>query len=409
MSLEKVGPLGYGGERLNTRLPKILQELQGFTISGPLTGAAANTPIVVADGIDIQDTIVKALMFASGVPSDITSTVSIVDLRASGTLTLASVVAGATATINGKVYTCTNLVVNASNSSPGPYNFISGTYFLAQMASQNYSAAQQAGLLANAFAISTTAAAALITGGADYITAYSLFLSMSSADPTVVASVAAAVVTVKSVSEGTAGNSVGLVGCTGFGTITASASTLTGGGNGVQTGTVTCAAVAAADTVTIQGLTLTGVASTGLQGAVYELNQFVVSPSAFDLVGIGYSLGAATTLAASPNNATAAFIAQRVNANLFNRDEYSTYTGTEDYGVLASVNGAVVTFQATQDNSPSIVLTSSNNTRLAVTGSGTLTAGAREIKSTTNTSSNTVLLFWFRKERPELVGQVDIA
>jgi hypothetical protein len=120
--LESLEPsLGYGGAGNNDRLPRILAEIQGLTISGPYAGAAAGVAIPVPDnnGIQYNDTILKVLMFAAGVPSDVTSDASIVDLRAFGTITvLTTVVDGDTVTVNGKVYTFKQATVTPSYDIP---------------------------------------------------------------------------------------------------------------------------------------------------------------------------------------------------------------------------------------------------------------------------------------------------
>lgn len=102
---ETLNQMGNGGAHLNTRLPKVLAELQGLTFD-VLTGAAANSQINVASGIEIQDTIAKAIQFTAGVPSDCTANVTVVDRRAQGTLTVGAAIAeGDKVTVNGKVYT----------------------------------------------------------------------------------------------------------------------------------------------------------------------------------------------------------------------------------------------------------------------------------------------------------------
>lgn len=199
MAMEKIGSLGYGGQQLNDKLPRVLSELQGLTISGPLTGTTANTAIAVTEGIDVQDSILKVLMFAAGVPSDITSTTSIVDLRAKGTLTLAAVVANDTAVVAGKTYTFKTLVVNLSTNLP-PYT--------------------------------------VPVGATDTISATNLAAAINAQDSTVTASAVGAVVTVQAVAEGTGGNAITIVGGA---HLTASAGTLAGGSatNAIKTSTVT--------------------------------------------------------------------------------------------------------------------------------------------------------------------------
>jgi len=135
MSLEILTGLGYGGAHLNTTLPKVLAELQGHTISGPLAGAAANTAIAVADGggIDIQDTLQKVVMTSltqSGTTpfavtfaqTDVTAHCSIVDRRATGTVTCLNTIAdGDYVTVNGKKYTFKNLGTVTPSTLVAPY------------------------------------------------------------------------------------------------------------------------------------------------------------------------------------------------------------------------------------------------------------------------------------------------
>jgi hypothetical protein len=82
--LQKINWLGFGGTGIPEALPRAIAELQGFTVSGPLAGVGANTFIAVP-GIDPWDTVIKALLFTAGVPSDITGNVTVVDRRASAT------------------------------------------------------------------------------------------------------------------------------------------------------------------------------------------------------------------------------------------------------------------------------------------------------------------------------------
>lgn len=107
MTFETNPDLGSGGSGLSGRGPgtaaSMLKELQGYTQS-LLAGALANTKINLA-AIRPEDTIVGALNNNAGVLTDVLGTLTIVDCRASGTITLVSSVAGNTATVNGKTYT----------------------------------------------------------------------------------------------------------------------------------------------------------------------------------------------------------------------------------------------------------------------------------------------------------------
>ena len=182
MSLESVTGLGIGGAGIHDRLPKILKELQGFTTT-LVAGAVANTKIDVA-ALRSEDTILAALKFDTGVPSDVLGTLTVEDVRASGTLTLSGVVADDTAVVNGKTYT-----------------------FKAS---------------ANALRREVT------VGGSDTITATNLKNKINEveANGSVVASSSGAVVTIKAKAEGTGGNSIALGATT---HVTRSGATLTGG------------------------------------------------------------------------------------------------------------------------------------------------------------------------------------
>jgi hypothetical protein len=193
MSLQTVGSLGYGGEHLNTDLPKILIELQSLTISGPIAGAGSGVALPVADkgGILIEDTLVKVLsvVTATGVWTDQTAVASIVDLRASGTLTIGAVVAGDTVTVDGRVYTFTAIQMNNStNLAPG------------------------------VVPIGVTAA----------VTAANLAQAINSQDDTVIATAGANVVTVQAAATGVAGNAIGISASNGD-VVAAPGATLAGG------------------------------------------------------------------------------------------------------------------------------------------------------------------------------------
>jgi hypothetical protein len=209
MSFTKVGSLGYGGQQLNHDLPQILIELQGLTVSGPLAGVGASAALAVADngGIDIQDTLLKVLLFNPGsisqsgttpfavtavAPSwtDITATTSIVDLRATGTLTVGAVAAADAVSVNGRVYTFAALSVNNStNVAPG------------------------------VVPIGTTTT----------ITAANLAKAINSQDDSLVCTSSANVVTVKAYAEGVAGNSIALSVAASNAHVAKSGALLTGG------------------------------------------------------------------------------------------------------------------------------------------------------------------------------------
>lgn len=189
MALERVVSLGYGGGFLNDKLPKVIAELQGLTISGPHAGAAADAALELIEAPERTDTLLKVLMFDTGVPSDITARTTIIDGRATGTLTLTDVVATNTAVVNGKTYTAVTFAANPTNAQVGPYNFA--------------------------------------VGADDTATAENLAAAINSADSTHVSAAAdTGVVTVTYASAGPDGNAIPLVGST---NIVASGANLAGG------------------------------------------------------------------------------------------------------------------------------------------------------------------------------------
>jgi len=193
--------LGYGGAGLNDRLPKILAELQGLTISGPLAGAGASTAIAVplttdsggTGGIEYTDTILKSFIQngTTALITDDTANVTIVDRRAKGTLTLTGVVAGDIVTVDGKNYTAVNFTPTPTNGQVGAYNFA--------------------------------------VGATDAITAQNLAVAIMSADATITCTVATTVVTVICQTLGTVGNAITLDVSLSNGHVAKSGTTLTGG------------------------------------------------------------------------------------------------------------------------------------------------------------------------------------
>lgn len=178
---------------------KAVMELQGFKVS-VVSGAAADTKIDIAD-IRQSDTVLSAVNFNSGVPSDVTADVSIVDVRASGTLTVDAAVAdGDTAAVDGVTYTF--------KATPGV------AYTDVQLgADENESAANLA---------------AAINGNEGGPGAQNRFFATANG----------AVVTITYRDEGTAGNAIALAGSA---NVTASGASLTGGTNtgGIKVASVT--------------------------------------------------------------------------------------------------------------------------------------------------------------------------
>lgn len=97
------------------KLPRIAKELQGLTFT--LLAGQTTPDLHALSTILPEDTIVSALNNNAGTITDITANVSIVDAKASGTLTCVSVVAGDTVTVAGKVYTAV-----ANGTAPSDFN-----------------------------------------------------------------------------------------------------------------------------------------------------------------------------------------------------------------------------------------------------------------------------------------------
>lgn len=183
--------LGQGGSGLDKAFGDIIREIRGLTVSTG-AGAAAATKVNVA-AIRTEDTILSVLRSVAGVISDVTANYSIVDTHASGTLTCASVVAGDTCVVNGVTYT--------ARATP---------------------------TLKNEFAV----------GGTNNATAANLAAAINAYETrwdgskfyaaAVVATVASAVVTIKAVADGTAGNALTLTG-TAVRLVASGSGTLAGG------------------------------------------------------------------------------------------------------------------------------------------------------------------------------------
>lgn len=106
MPMEDVSKVNQGAA--DPRLVRAVAELQGLQVS-LLTGAGASVAIAVPN-IEIEDTILAALNFTDGTTLTL-SHVSINDRRAYGTLTIGTgLVDGDKVSVNGKVYTFTEMV-----------------------------------------------------------------------------------------------------------------------------------------------------------------------------------------------------------------------------------------------------------------------------------------------------------
>lgn len=192
MTLETLNAdFGKGGAGLSDgKLKGIITELQGLRQS-VATGGTANSKIAIA-AIRAEDTILSVLDNNAGTIADITSTVSIYDIKANGTLTVGTVVAGDIATVNGLAYT---LVANDTVIAAGDYSKVL--------------------VGADADECATNLAAAITARELEQTT------------PKVSASAATNVVTITALAEGAAGNAITLAE-TGT-TLTKSGTTLSGG------------------------------------------------------------------------------------------------------------------------------------------------------------------------------------
>lgn len=351
MSLTKIGSLGYGGQQLNDVLPQILTELQQLTFSGPLAGAAANTAIDVAEGIDVQDTIVKCIGFPTAGGAPVNYTVTPAAVAATGTLTLAGVVAGDVVAVNGENFTAVASPINDPNTSEDllPYQFFVGANDSATAAS-----------LANAINAELSS-----TG------------EIGSETNIVTALAAAAVVTITAAVAGTAGNAIALSAAGSNGHVTASGATLSGGSNSSQqvtinslsaTGTLTLAGAAAGDKVTVNG-------------KVYTFQTLVINNST-NIPPYVVPVGATDTV-------SAANLAKAING--------------VDTAVVATSAGAVVTVTAASEGTAGNAITlSAAQSNGHVTASGATLAGGsatNSINVSVSTTGYSLLLIWFKKDR----------
>ena len=192
MPLEVNTQLGRGGTGMHGTgagsAARQIGELQNLRIA-LLTGAAANTKIALA-AIRNTDTVLSALNNNAGTITDVTSTISIDNLTASGTVTVGTMVANDTVTIAGRIFTLSTLP-----SEDQDYTKVT--------------------IGASAAATATNLAAKINQWAA------------CQNNPTVSATVSSNVVTVCAATEGAAGNAITLAE-TGT-TFTVSGATLTGG------------------------------------------------------------------------------------------------------------------------------------------------------------------------------------
>lgn len=116
MSLYSVGNIGFAD---TSRVAKVLAELQGLTVTGPIAGVSQGEVIEIPN-LEIEDTLVKAIDMTALEPLDLAN-FQIVDRRAYGTLTIQTTLAdGDYVTIDGKRYTFKD-VTDSICYSPAPY------------------------------------------------------------------------------------------------------------------------------------------------------------------------------------------------------------------------------------------------------------------------------------------------
>lgn len=355
---------GAGGGFLNDKLPKIIAELQGLHVSF-VAGAAANSAIVDPANPDIQDTLVSALSQddTSGVLTDRTAHTTILNLRATGSLTMVTGLAdGDVVSVRGIAYTAKNISPSITNRGLGPREFSNG---------------KQAGVAtiltkAQIMALGFNAADAdtLVTANnVLYIAAASLAQAINAEDSTNVsasATLASAVTSVTATAESTSGNSIALAITASNAHATRSGATLTGGLFGSAYGTVTLASAVAADTVTINGKVYTG------SDTASGNSQF---------------------LTGSTDTAAASSLATAINNN-------------DGAAVQATSALGVVTLRSVSDSpaGAAITLVSSTGVRAAVSGAGTLTAPTKGWSCSDNLTGAHLLAVWFKKSR--VVGQL---
>ena len=180
-----------------TNVQGAVRELQGQTVS-LLAGDSAATKLDLAP-IRLEDTVLSVIHNTAGVLVDLTSEVSVFDTRATGTVTLVSVVAGDFVEVDGQRFEAIDgetLGANSGRANTGVYKFGLG--------------------------VSDNEAAANLKDAMEQFYGFQ--------NPTGVnVSVATNVVTVQARVEGAFGNAITLVESTSSARITVSGANLTGG------------------------------------------------------------------------------------------------------------------------------------------------------------------------------------
>lgn len=399
MSLEVIKSLGNGGGFLNDRLPRILTELQGITFSF-LGGAAASAAIVDAKGpLFGVDTLLLALNQddTSGVLTDVTATQSIIDSRASGTMTVgASITDGNSCVVNGRTYTAVTVTPTQTNRGLLANQFYSG---LQSGQAADGTVLTKAHLLAAGMSDKDIATVLTTANKEEYIAAWSLAQAINSADSlalTASATLASGVVTIYGDVESTASYAM----TTGT-NLTRGAATITGGVAGTPSGTVTLATAVATNFVAVGGVTFTAVDS-GVAFAVGSL-KFPAILSADITSGVararlmetGLSSGAADAYAGTAtqphaDNCTAYLLAAAIN-------------GQDGALVTATATAGSAVVAISQDSEGAALTLTATGTTVAVTGSGTLTVASRGWKNSSSSATAHQLVVWFKKSR--VVGQ----
>jgi signal recognition particle receptor subunit beta len=399
--MESLNGLGNGGAHLNTRLPRILAELQGLQVSlvaGASTGAAmvdAKGPLF---GVDTVLAAWKQQPDGFGAFSDETATHLIIDTFPSGTMAVGASIADANScVINGKTYTAKTVTPTQTDRGLVALQFYTG---LQTGEAANGAVLTKAQLLAASMSNADADTVLTLANKEEYIAAWSLANAINAADSNVTASatLTSGTVTIRGkVEEATLVAGGG--GMTSGTNLTRGAATITGGAVGVPKGTITAAVSVAGNTIVVGGTTYTAVAPTtvspglGKYAALAAADITVGSPcnARARLMETGLLMGAADAIisvadAAHANNATAYLIAYAINAD-------------ESAAVTASAAAAVVTLVQKDTGAAAAVLTSSDGATLAVSGGGTLTAAARGWKNSASEASHFMTVFWFRKSR----------